>query len=61
MTNLLTVNETASKLSISPITIRKLIFRKQIPVVRIGRSVRIREEDAESIIREGYLPEEAKK
>ena len=56
MTKLLTPNEVANRLSVSPLTVRKWIFLKRLPVVRLGRSVRIREEDAESLIRQGYMP-----
>ena len=54
--SLLDVNETAKRLSLSPLTIRGWIFKKRLPVVRIGRAVRIREEDLEALVRFGYEP-----
>ena len=37
-------------------TIRKWIFTRKLPVVRVGRSVRLKEEDLEALIRFGYQP-----
>ena len=56
MTKLLKPEELAEMWSVSPLTIRKWIFVRRLPVVRIGRSVRIREEDAEAFIRLGLTP-----
>jgi excisionase family DNA binding protein len=56
MTKLVTVTEAAQRLSLKPATIRKMIFQRRVPVVKIGRSVRIKEEDLEAIIRRGYQP-----
>ncbi len=54
MTKLLKPEEVAERLSVSPLTVRKWIFSKRIPVVRIGRAVRVREEDLEALVRFGY-------
>jgi len=56
MTKLLKPEEVAAMWSVSPLTIRKWIFARRLPVVRIGRSVRIRQEDAEAFIRLGLTP-----
>lgn len=56
MTKLLKPLEVAERLSVSPLTVRKWIFAKRLPVVRVGRSVRVREEDLEALIRLGYEP-----
>jgi len=55
-TNLLTVVEAAERLALQPATIRKLIFQRRLPVVKLGRSVRLRDEDIEALIRLGLRP-----
>jgi len=57
MNRLLRVPEVAERLGLQPSTIRKLIFRRELPVVRpTRRAVRVREEDVEALIRVGYRP-----
>jgi len=56
MDRLLTVAEVAERLGLKVATIRKMIFQRRIPVVKIGRSVRFKPEDIEKIVREGYQP-----
>ncbi len=54
MVRLLRVDEVAERLGLKPSTIRKMIWRREIPVVRpTKRAVRIREEDVAAIIRLG--------
>ncbi len=53
MQRLLTVFQAADQLALRPATIRKMIIQRRLPVVRIGRSVRIRELDVEGIVRGG--------
>lgn len=51
---LLRVDEVAERLALKPATVRKMIWRREIPVVRpTKRAVRIREEDVAAIIRLG--------
>jgi excisionase family DNA binding protein len=50
---LLTVGEAAAILHLSPRTIRRMIKRGELYVVRVGRSIRIRPEDIENIISGG--------
>ena len=51
---LLRVDEVAERLGLKPATVRKMIWRREIPVVRpTKRAVRIREEDVAAIIRLG--------
>lgn len=54
MQRLLTVFQAADALALKPATIRKMILQRRLPVVRIGRAVRIKEGDVELIIKEGY-------
>jgi excisionase family DNA binding protein len=54
MQKLLNVREAAEFLSLRPSTVRKMILQRRLPVVRIGRSVRIKEIDLEGIVRDGY-------
>jgi excisionase family DNA binding protein len=50
-----TVQETAKRLALQPSTIRRFIFDKRLPVVRLGRAVRVRESDLAKVIAEGCL------
>ena len=54
MYQLITVFRAAELLALKPSTIRKMILQRRLSVVRIGRAVRIREGDLETIVREGY-------
>jgi len=51
---LLTVSQAASRCAISARMIRKLIEKTELPAVRVGRCVRLREDDVEALIRRGY-------
>lgn len=54
---LLRIAEAAERLGLKPATIRKMIYRREIPVVRpTPRAVRIREEDIEALIKRHYTP-----
>ena len=44
---LLTVDEVAQMWQVSTRTIRRMIKKKQIPVIRIGRAIRIRPKDVD--------------
>lgn len=53
---LLTVDEVAQRLSVSVAYVRRcLVFEKRIPIVKIGRLVRIDEGDLEAFIDEGRV------
>ncbi len=56
MTELLKADEAAARLGLKPQTIRKWIHLRRIPVVRIGRAVRIKAEDLRAAIQMGYTP-----
>jgi excisionase family DNA binding protein len=47
---LLTVQETAAMLKLSPITIRRYIAAGRLPAVRVGRAVRLRREAIEDFL-----------
>ena len=54
---LLRVEEVADLLGLRTSTVRKMIYLRQIPIVRpTKRAVRVREEDVEAIIRLGLVP-----
>ena len=54
MSQLLRVFQAADRLAMKPATIRKLIYQRRLPIVRIGRSVRVKDTDVELLISEGY-------
>lgn len=61
MKRYLSVSQVASEMNISKMTIYRLVDAGDIPALRVGRSVRILEEDlAEYIIRNTTKLEEAK-
>ena len=53
---LVTASELAHMLRVSRSAVRGWISRRMIPVTRFGRSVRIKIETAEKLIREGLPP-----
>ena len=53
---LLTVFEVGAMLSRKPSTVRKDIFLKKFPTVRIGRQVRVPISAIRALVREGYSP-----
>lgn len=47
---LLTIQETADLLRVSPVTVRRYISARRLPAVRLaGKGVRVRKEDVESL------------
>lgn len=48
--NLLTMEEAAERLSVSPRNIRHQIYLRRLPIVKVGRLVRIDERDLEAFI-----------
>ena len=51
---LVSYGEAAARAANSPAWWRKLVACRQIPVVKLGRSSRLREEDVNRIIAEGF-------
>jgi excisionase family DNA binding protein len=58
---LLNVTEAADRLGLSTATVRAWIWKREIEVVRLGRSVRIKEETLEDLIERGTTPAELKR
>ena len=54
-TRLLTAAEAAAYLGRSERAVRQLIFKRQIPVVKIGRNVRIDRRDLDTLIMENRV------
>jgi excisionase family DNA binding protein len=55
-TELLTIKEAARELSQAEITLRARIARRQIGIVRLGRSVRIPRSEITRLIERGFVP-----
>lgn len=50
---LLSVRKTAQLLCLSESQVRKLIATRVLPCVKLGRSVRVRASDVETLVRQG--------
>jgi excisionase family DNA binding protein len=48
---LITVQETARMLKVSPLTVRRYIADGRLPAVKVGRSVRVRKEVLDQLIK----------
>jgi excisionase family DNA binding protein len=55
MGDLLTVKQAASILGLQESTIRKWVLSRRMGVVRLGRSVRLRRDEVESLIKKNYV------
>lgn len=53
--NLLSLEETAKELRLSIHTIRAWVFKKRIPVVKLGRRVLVKREDIETLLNENHI------
>jgi excisionase family DNA binding protein len=56
MTRLLTVDEVASLTGWKPATIRQKVWRRELPYVKLGRSVRFRESEISHLIEGSSVP-----
>lgn len=55
--DLLRVEEAASLLNVQPATVRSWLLRGRLPRVQLSpRSIRIRRQDLENIVRRGFIP-----
>lgn len=50
----LTVAEVAAMMRVSKMTVYRLVHSGEMPAVRVGRSFRVREEDADEYIRSSF-------
>ena len=50
----LTVAEVAAMMRVSKMTVYRLVHNGELPAVRVGRSFRVREEDANEYIRKSF-------
>ncbi|MDT3778453.1 helix-turn-helix domain-containing protein [Nitrospira sp. MA-1] len=53
--NLLTVKQAASILGLQESTVRKWVLSRRVGVVRLGRSVRLRRDEVETMIERNYI------
>lgn len=53
MERLLTVKEAAHRLACSEAAIRKWVYQRRLPVVKVGRLVRVRPADLEATVAKG--------
>jgi excisionase family DNA binding protein len=53
---LLTVKESAEQLSLSPRTIWAWIYERKVDIVKLGRSVRIKQSSIDQLIEQGTVP-----
>jgi len=56
MAELLTVTVAAERLALSPATLRRWITDGRIGFVKLGKAVRIRADEVESLARKNYKP-----
>jgi excisionase family DNA binding protein len=55
--DLLTTEEFAAALGLSPKTVRQWTWRRSVPFVRVGRAIRFQPETVKEIIDRGSVPE----
>jgi len=51
----LTVAEVAAMMRVSKMTVYRLVHNGELPAVRVGRSFRVREDDANDYLRNSYF------
>jgi excisionase family DNA binding protein len=56
MEQLLTVKEAAERLACTEAAVRKWLYARRLPAVRVGRLVRLRESDLEEAMKKGLGP-----
>ena len=58
---LLTVGEVAERLNTGPRYIRRLVFERRTPYVKVGALVRFEETDVEAFVQAGRVPATARR
>ena len=53
---LLDVVELADRLHVSERFVRRIVAERRIPIQKVGRHIRFREDDVEAFLEAGYLP-----
>jgi excisionase family DNA binding protein len=53
---LVTVKEAARRLACTEAAVRKWLYQRRLPAVKVGRLVRLREVDLEAMIAKGVRP-----
>lgn len=53
---LLDVADLAERLCVSERFVRRIVAERRIPIQRVGRHIRFREEDVDAFLEAGYLP-----
>ncbi len=56
MNQLLTVRQAATLLACSEAAIRKWLYQRRLPVVKVGRLTRLRKADVEAVANKGLPP-----
>jgi excisionase family DNA binding protein len=56
---LLTVKEAAQRLACSEAAVRRWLYQRRLPAVKVGRLVRLRAKDLEAVITKGVRPASA--
>ena len=51
----LTIAEVATMMRVSKMTVYRLVHNGELPAVRVGRSFRVREEDANEYLRKSFF------
>lgn len=56
MERLISVDEVAEMLNFAPATIRQKVWRRELPYVKLGKSIRFKEEEILQIIEDSRVP-----
>lgn len=56
MDQLVTVKEAAQRLACTEAAVRKRLYQRRLPAVKVGRLIRLRETDLEAMIAKGSRP-----
>jgi excisionase family DNA binding protein len=54
---LMTVKEAAETLAVTEAAIRKWLYQRRLPCVKVGRATRLRRQDVEAVVTQGLHPD----